>query len=109
YADLRSRVYKIQQDYITMKEKCEYYKNLRDNLAPLNKSTIQQNLVAKNSPVVNEINKMRILLPKLLSTLQRKSEFLGRKLDKNLKSESQDSENFRNTLDIVKDMFEAEE
>ncbi|CAG8683039.1 5554_t:CDS:2, partial [Cetraspora pellucida] len=112
YADLRTRVYKIQQNYIIMKEKCEYYKNLRDNLTPLNKSTIQQNLVAKNAPIVNEINKMRILLPKLLSTLQRKSEFLSSKLDKNLQSESQDNENsqnFRNTLDIVKGMFKTEE
>ncbi|KAF0451693.1 kinetochore Sim4 complex subunit Fta4 [Gigaspora margarita] len=61
YADSRSRVYQIQKNYITMKEKCEYYKNLRDALLPLNKSTIQQNLVAKNAPVINEINKMRIL------------------------------------------------
>ncbi|RIB09435.1 kinetochore Sim4 complex subunit Fta4, partial [Gigaspora rosea] len=112
YADLRSRVYQIQKNYITMKEKCEYYKNLRDALVPLNKSTIQQNLVAKNAPVINEINKMRILLPKLLSTLQRKSEFLKKKLDENLTSESQDdenSQNFRNTLDVVKDMFKVVE
>ncbi|CAG8750442.1 22300_t:CDS:2 [Dentiscutata erythropus] len=112
YADLRSRVNQIQKNYITMKEKCEHYKNLREALAPLNKSTIQQNLVAKNAPVINEINKMRILLPKLLNTLQRKSGFLKKKLDENLKSESQDggnSQNFRNTFDIVKDMFKAEE
>ncbi|CAG8819386.1 13175_t:CDS:2, partial [Gigaspora margarita] len=77
--------------------------NLRDALLPLNKSTIQQNLVAKNAPGETRAG---------FYTLQRKSEFLKKKLDENLTSESQDdknSQNFRNTLDVVKDMFKTVE
>ncbi|CAG8586644.1 3511_t:CDS:2 [Diversispora eburnea] len=62
YEEKRSLVYNVQTNYIAMKEKYEYYKNLHKLMEPLNNSNhIQQNLITRNSPVIDEISKMRIL------------------------------------------------
>ncbi|CAG8592982.1 3148_t:CDS:2 [Funneliformis caledonium] len=50
YAQLRTRVHKIQEEYIAIKEKYNHYE-----------SSIQQNIITKNAPVINEIKKMRVL------------------------------------------------
>ncbi|CAB4417873.1 unnamed protein product [Rhizophagus irregularis] len=79
YAPLRSSVRKLQEEYIAIKEKCDHYKSLYALVEPLDKSDIQQNVIAKNAPVVNEIKRMRILIPKLMSTLERRSDFLSKR------------------------------
>ncbi|CAG8499796.1 13807_t:CDS:2 [Funneliformis mosseae] len=61
YAQLRTRVHKIQEEYIAIKEKYNHYESLQSLVAPLNKSSIQQNIITKNAPVINEIKKMRVL------------------------------------------------
>ncbi|CAI2171929.1 16504_t:CDS:2 [Funneliformis geosporum] len=61
YTQLRSRVHKIQEEYISIREKYNHYESLQSLVAPLNKSSIQQNIITKNAPVINEIKKMRVL------------------------------------------------
>ncbi|RIA91494.1 kinetochore Sim4 complex subunit Fta4 [Glomus cerebriforme] len=88
YAQLRSHVYKIQKEYIAIKEKSDHYKSLQNLVEPLDKSDIQQHVITKNAPVVNEIKRMRILLPKLLRTLEKRSDFLNKRQEGNLLSKS---------------------
>ncbi|CAG8719236.1 11508_t:CDS:2, partial [Acaulospora morrowiae] len=98
YTRLRSNVYQVQKDYIAIKEKLECYKVLHKLMEPLNTSTIQQSLITRDSPVVKEIAKMRILIPKLLSTLERKHEFLKRS-----REERKDESRTRtNTMDAIR-------
>ncbi|CAJ0753136.1 19272_t:CDS:1, partial [Entrophospora sp. SA101] len=43
------------------KEKYEYYKHLNELLSRMNTSNIQKNMLVKNSPIYNEVEKMKNL------------------------------------------------
>ncbi|CAG8457360.1 10308_t:CDS:2 [Paraglomus occultum] len=107
YATLRSQVCKLVKDYIKMKQRYENYKSLNDLVAPLNKRNIQQNLITRNAPIVNEITRMRIFVPRLLNTLQKHEEYLRRKRAR--KSEKRGSEQDISTMAVVKGLFNSRE
>ncbi|KAF9121704.1 hypothetical protein BGW39_010330 [Mortierella sp. 14UC] len=69
YADLRSRIITLQAKYQTLREKHEYYKNLQNEIRQLDAGEIQKNMLAPDSQVVRELEKMKILLPKLIKIL----------------------------------------
>ncbi|KAF9906851.1 hypothetical protein EC991_000214 [Linnemannia zychae] len=69
YADLRSRIVALQAKYQTLREKHEYYKNLQNEIRQLDAGEIQKNMLAPDSQVVRELEKMKILLPKLIKIL----------------------------------------
>ncbi|KAF9147707.1 hypothetical protein BG015_010609 [Linnemannia schmuckeri] len=69
YADLRSRIVSLQAKYQTLKEKHEYYKNLQNEIRQLDAGEIQKNLLMPDSQVVRELEKMKVLLPKLIKIL----------------------------------------
>ncbi|CAG8483847.1 2742_t:CDS:2 [Paraglomus brasilianum] len=105
YATLRSQVCKLVKDYIKMKQRYENYKSLNDLVAPLNKRNIQQNLISRNAPIVKELTKMRIFVPKLLNTLQRHGKYLRKKRTR--KPEKRGSEQATSTMAIVKGLFNS--
>ncbi|KAG0380455.1 hypothetical protein BGX24_008089 [Mortierella sp. AD032] len=69
YADLRSRIVTLQAKYQTLREKHDYYKNLQNEIRQLDAGEIQKNMLTPNSQVVKELEKMKILLPKLIKIL----------------------------------------
>ncbi|KAG0291188.1 hypothetical protein BGZ96_005411 [Linnemannia gamsii] len=69
YADLRSRIVTLQAKYQTLKEKHEYYKNLQNEIRQLDAGEVQKNMLTPDSQVVRELEKMKVLLPKLIKIL----------------------------------------
>ncbi|CAH1759815.1 11380_t:CDS:2 [Entrophospora sp. SA101] len=61
YAEIREKVYQAQKEFMEVKEKYEYYKHLNELLSRMNTSNIQKNMLVKNSPIYNEVEKMKNL------------------------------------------------
>ncbi|CAJ0895361.1 1694_t:CDS:2 [Entrophospora sp. SA101] len=76
---IREKVYQAQKEFMEVKEKYEYYKHLNELLLRMNTNNIQKNMLVKNSPVYNEVEKMKSLVVKMTNTLEKKSEFLNKK------------------------------
>ncbi|CAJ0865311.1 2799_t:CDS:2 [Entrophospora sp. SA101] len=72
---IREKVYQAQKEFMEVKEKYEYYKHLNELLSRMNTSNIQKNMLVKNSPIYNEVEKMKNLVVKMTNTLEKKSEF----------------------------------
>ncbi|KAK5798849.1 kinetochore Sim4 complex subunit Fta4 [Linnemannia elongata] len=79
YADLRSRIVTLQAKYETLKEKHEYYKNLQNEIQQLDAGEIQKNMLTPDSQVVKELEKMKVLLPKLIKILDTRRDALSGK------------------------------
>ncbi|KAH7049894.1 kinetochore Sim4 complex subunit Fta4 [Linnemannia elongata] len=79
YADLRSRIVTLQAKYQTLKEKHEYYKNLQNEIQQLDAGEIQKNMLTPDSQVVKELEKMKVLLPKLIKILDTRRDALSGK------------------------------
>ncbi|CAJ0906837.1 3868_t:CDS:2 [Entrophospora sp. SA101] len=58
---IREKVYQAQKEFMEVKEKYEYYKHLNELLSRMNTSNIQKNMLVKNSPIYNEVEKMKNL------------------------------------------------
>ncbi|KAF9915614.1 hypothetical protein BX616_005735 [Lobosporangium transversale] len=70
YADLRSRVVALQAKYQSLLDKHEYYKTLQSEIRCLDTGDMQRNMLAPNSQAVQELTKMKELLPRLISILE---------------------------------------
>ncbi|KAG0201143.1 hypothetical protein BGX33_010499 [Mortierella sp. NVP41] len=79
YADLRSRIVTLQAKYQSLKEKHEYYKNLQSEIRQLDAGEIQKNILTPDSQVVQELEKMKVLLPKLIKILDTRRAALSAK------------------------------
>ncbi|KAG9302301.1 hypothetical protein G9A89_008792 [Geosiphon pyriformis] len=92
YSQLHKRVINLQEKYRITKQKHEH--------------AIQQNLPSRSGPLVTEINKMRLLMPKLLMTLEKNHELLCRKkVERDLQSSGEDVEDqfpSNGAIDLVK-------
>nr|CAG8545221.1 2024_t:CDS:2 [Entrophospora candida] len=90
---IREKVYQAQKEFMEVKEKYEYYKHLNELLLRMNTNSIQKNMLVKNSPVYNEVEKMKSLVVKMTNTLEKKSEFLNKKKNQNLNSKFNNDDN----------------
>ncbi|KAG0316921.1 hypothetical protein BGZ97_006165 [Linnemannia gamsii] len=85
YADLRSRIVSLQAKYQTLKEKHEYYKNLQNEIRQLDAGEVQKNMLTPDSQVVRELEKMKVLLPKLIKILDtRRASLSGKRKRKSV-------------------------
>ncbi|CAG8624581.1 3843_t:CDS:2 [Ambispora gerdemannii] len=76
----RLNLVNLHKKIMETKQKYEYLKHLREQLSPLyNTHAIQQNLVDRKGSVATELNKMLVLMPKLLMTIEKNKNFLMRK------------------------------
>ncbi|CAG8579094.1 4092_t:CDS:2 [Ambispora leptoticha] len=80
YSEHRLNVSNLLNKIMETKQKYEYLKHLREQLSPLhNTHAIQQNLVDRKGSLAIELNKMRVLMPKLLMTIEKNKKSLVRK------------------------------
>ncbi|KAG0323487.1 hypothetical protein BGZ99_002744 [Dissophora globulifera] len=79
YADLRSRIVALQARYQNLKEKHEYYTTLQSEIQRLDTGEIQKTVLSPDSQVVQELEKMKVLLPKLISILNTRRDVLSAK------------------------------
>ncbi|KAG0306404.1 hypothetical protein BGZ98_002443 [Dissophora globulifera] len=79
YADLRSRIVALQARYQNLKEKHEYYTTLQSEIRRLDTGEIQKTVLSPDSQVVQELEKMKVLLPKLISILNTRRDVLSAK------------------------------
>ncbi|KAF9970840.1 hypothetical protein BGZ73_006384 [Actinomortierella ambigua] len=79
YQELRGRVAKLQQKYFAIKEKHEYYKNLKNEIQLLDADRLQDNVVGPNTPISQELSKVKALVPRLVSILEVRKETMIQK------------------------------
>ncbi|KAI7817143.1 kinetochore Sim4 complex subunit Fta4 [Gamsiella multidivaricata] len=79
YADLRSRIVAMQTRYQELKDKHEYYRTLRTEIRRLDAGEIQKNILSPDSHVIQELERMKVILPRLVSILSSRHDVLSAK------------------------------
>ncbi|KAI8351751.1 hypothetical protein B0O80DRAFT_500107 [Mortierella sp. GBAus27b] len=92
YADLRSRIVTLQKKYQSLKDRHDHYKALQLEVRRLQTGEIQQNILSPDSQVVQELQKMKALLPQLLSVLQSRRHILAAKRKHQAVASGQDAD-----------------
>ncbi|KAL1916240.1 uncharacterized protein VTP21DRAFT_5857 [Calcarisporiella thermophila] len=70
YDALRARVQSLQYTYLSVKAKHDRYKEIYTSLSALKPEAIRCNIIATNSPVIQELERTRRLLARLLPKLR---------------------------------------
>ncbi|KAF9433151.1 hypothetical protein BGZ76_009820 [Entomortierella beljakovae] len=79
YADVRSRIVALQSKYQALKDKHDYYKTLQTEVRRLDAGEIQKNILSSDSSIVDELEKMKELLPKVIKLLTSSQDVLTAK------------------------------
>ncbi|KAF8980261.1 hypothetical protein BGZ46_004445 [Entomortierella lignicola] len=79
YSDVRSRIVALQHKYQSLKDKHEYYKTLKTDVQRLDAGEIEKNILSSSSPVVTQLEKTKMLLPKIIDLLNARRDVLTAK------------------------------
>ncbi|KAF9359354.1 hypothetical protein BGX26_012558 [Mortierella sp. AD094] len=93
YADVRSRIVALQSKYQSLKDKHEYYKALQTDVRRLDAGEIERNILSPNSPVAKQLEKTKVLLPKIIDILNARRDVLtAKRRHEELEAESVNTE-----------------
>ncbi|CAO3574385.1 unnamed protein product [Mortierella alpina] len=112
YAQLRSRIVALQARHSALKDKHEYYKTLQNEIRRLDAGQIENNILAPDSQVYQELQKMKLLLPKVIHILDSRRDVVA--ANRELNSRNADiaeaatvpQSQPRNPLDTMMECFE---
>ncbi|KAG0205094.1 hypothetical protein BGX28_003194 [Mortierella sp. GBA30] len=113
YAQLRSRIVALQAKHSALKDKHEYYKTLQSEIRRLDAGQIEKNILAPDSQVYQELQKMKVLLPKLITILDSRRDVVAanrehrtRVTESGVNAAAYPYVPPQNSLDTVMDCFE---